>query len=246
MFRRAEEVEGGYWGVHRHYGNFLTAQSRFEEAIERHIRVTELVPDSGIGYDNLGRTYLSLGEFDKAESAFNASPLPSRWTYMNRGLVYYYRGEYAKAVTDQRRAIELAPQVHASWGFLADAYRLQGEQDSATETYERAIELAEERLEISPGDSRTVGQLGMYYAYTGRNDEAVAQIETLLDSNADATAHYFATRVRVQIGDMKGAYESLQQTVEGGWPRALLASNPDIVALSGETGYAELMAEPGR
>lgn len=246
-FRRAEEVEGGYWGVHRHFGNFLNAQSRFDEAAERHIRVTELAPDSGIGYDNLGRTYLSLGDFDKAESAFNASPLPSRWTYMNRGLVYYYRGEYSKAVMDQKRAIELAPQVHASWGFLADAYRfIPGEEKSALDAYERAIELAEERLRISPGDWRSVGQLGMYYAYTGRNDEAVAQIQKLLENKPDSTAYYFATRVRVQIGDMKGAFETLKQTVDGGWPRALLASNPDVVALSGETGYAELMAEPRR
>jgi len=84
----------------------------------------------------------------------------------------------------------------------------------------------------------------MYYAYTGRNDEAVAQIEKLLENNPDATAHYFATRVRVQIGDIQGAYESLKQTVGGGWPRGLLASNPDIMALSGVTGYAALMAEP--
>jgi TolB-like protein/Tfp pilus assembly protein PilF len=244
-FRRAEEAEGGYWGVHREFGNFLTAQSRFEEAIERHIRVTELAPDSGIGYDNLGRTYLSIGEFDKAETAFSASPLPSRWTYMNRGLVYFYRGEYSNAVQDQRRAIELAPQVHASWGYLADAYRyIRGEEDNAKNAYEQAIQLAEERLRISPGDWRSVGQLGMYYAYVGRNDDAVAQIQNLLENRTDSSAYYFATRVRLQIGDMKGAYESLEQTVNAGWPRLSLASNPDIVALRGESGYAVLMAEP--
>lgn len=245
MFLRAEEVEGGYWGVHRHFGNFLNSQNRYDEAIQRHIRVTELAPDSGIGYDNLGRTYLSIGEYDKAESAFNSSPLPSRWTYMNRGLVYYYRGEYTKAAGDQKRAVELAPQVHASWGYLGDAYRyMQGEEDSARNAYERAIQLAEERLEISPGDWRAVGQLGMYYAYTGRDDEAVAQIERLLENSTASIAYYFATRVRVQIGDRKGAMESLEQTIDAGWPRFSLANNPDIVALSGESGYAVLMADP--
>ena len=43
---------------------------------------------------------------------------------------------------------------------------------------------------------------------------------------------------------MKGAYEALERAVEGGWSRAQLASDPDIVALRGETGYAELLAEP--
>ncbi len=244
-FRRAEEIEGGYWGVHRAFGVFLYDQSRYDEAIERHIKVTELAPDSGIGYDNLGNSYLQIGEFAKAESAFNASPLPSRWTYMNRGLVYYFRGEFAKAVEDQKRAIELAPEVHASWGFLGDAYRhIQGEEKNASDAYERAIQLAERHLMINPADWRSVGQLGMYYAYAGRPDEALAQVEKLLELSSDSTAYYFATRVRVHLGDLEGAYESLEQTVQRGWSRVLLASNPDIVPLRSQAGYAALLAEP--
>ena len=244
-FRRAEEVEGGYWGVHRAFGIFLLDQSRFDEAIERQIKVTELVPDSGIGYDNLGNSYLQIGELAKAESAFNASPLPSRWTYMNRGLVYTHRGEFLKAVEDQKRAIDLAPQVHASWGFLGDAYRfIEGEEKNANDAYEQAIQLAEQQLAINPTNWRSVGQLGMYYAYAGRHDEAIAQIEKLLENTADSTAYYFATRVRLQLGDMEGAYENLQRTIEAGWPRAYLANDPNIVALRGEPGYAALLAEP--
>jgi TolB-like protein/tetratricopeptide (TPR) repeat protein len=244
-YRRAEEVEAGYWGVHRAFGNFLYHQSRYDEAIERHLKVIKLVPDSGIGYDNLGTCYLSTGEFAKAESAFNASPLPSRWTYMNRGLVYKYRGEFAKAVEDQKRAIDLAPQAHTPWGFLGDAYRfIEGEEENAAEAYDRAIQLAEQRLVIDPTDWRSVGKLGMYYAYAGRPDEALAQVEKLLELRSDSTAYYYVTRVRLQVGDIKGAYEALERAVEGGWSRAQLASDPDVVALRGETGYAELLAEP--
>ena len=245
-FRRAEEVEGGYWGVHRAFGIFLYRQSRYDEAIERHIKVTELVPDSGIGYDNLGNTYLQIAKLDKAESAYNASPLPSRWTYTNRGLVYYFRGDFTKAVEDQKRAIDIAPEVHASWGFLGDAYRfVPGEEENAKNAYEKAIQLVERRLAINPTDWRSVGQLGMYYAYAGRPDEALAQVEKLLEHSSDSDTHYFVTRVHLRVGDMKGAYESLERTVEsGGWSRALLASDPDIAALRGEPGYAALLVEP--
>lgn len=244
-FRQAEDVEGGYWGVHRLFGNFLNAQSRFDEAVEQHKLVIELAPDSGIGYDNLGRTYLSLGMFDEAVEAFDASPLPSRWTYMNRGIVYYYQGEFAKSAADQQRAVDLAPQAHAGWGYLGDAYRfIDGAEESAQASYARAIELAEARLAISPGDWRTAGQLAMYYAYSGRAEDATRQIEMLLKNSNDADAHYFATRVLIQTGDLQGAYENLEQTVAGGWPRTLLKSNPDIVALSGESGYAALLADP--
>ncbi len=221
-------------------------QSRYDEAIKRHIKVTELVPDSGIGYDNLGNVYLQIADLDKAESAFNASPLPSRWTYTNRGLVYYFRGDFAKAVTDQKHAIEIAPEVHASWGFLGDAYRfIPGQEDNARNAYARAIELVERHLAINPNDWRSVGQHAMYLAYVGRTDEALAQVDKLLANSSDSDTHYFATRVRLQVGDTEGAFESFEQTVAaGGWSRALLARDPDIAALRDKAGYAALLAEP--
>ena len=107
-----------------------------------------------------------------------------------------------------------------------------------------AIQLAEQHLAINPSNWRSVGQLGMYYAYSGRPDEAVAQIDELLELSSDSTAFYFATRVRAHLGDMEGAYESLEQTVAGGWSRVLLANNPDIKPLRGEAGYEALLAEP--
>ncbi|MBT8085274.1 MAG: tetratricopeptide repeat protein [Woeseia sp.] len=245
MFRKADKTESGYWGVHRAFGNFLYRQSRFDEAIQRHTKVTELAPDSGIGFDNLGINYLQIGEFQKAKDAFNASPLPSRWTYMNRGLVYFYLGEFEQAAEDHVSAIEIAPEVHASWGFLGDDYRfIDGKEEEAKNAYNTAIELAERHLRINPTDWRSVGQLGMYYAYTGRSEEALARIGQLLENNSDATSYYFATRVRMQLGDLQGAYENLKQTVEAGWPRALLANNPDFAPLRSEPGYAALLAEP--
>ena len=138
MFIKAEQVEGGYWGVHRAYGRFLTDRGRNEEAIQRHLKVTELTPDSGIGFDNLGNAYFALGELDKAEAAFNDSPLPSRWTYLLRGLVYYYRHEFARAVEDQKIAIDLAPDAYWSWGALADTYRfMPGEEDNDVQPMKR-------------------------------------------------------------------------------------------------------------
>jgi TolB-like protein/Tfp pilus assembly protein PilF len=240
-FLRAEVVESGYWGVHRAFGNFLYDQSRYDEAIQRHLKVIELAPDSGIGYDNLGNSYLALGDLNQAESAFNASPLPSRWTYSNRGLVYYYRGEFDKAVEDQKRAVDLAPEVHLAWGKLADAYRfVPGAEQNANDAYEKAIQLAERELAINPSDWSSIGRLGLYYAHTGRLDQARARLEKLLELTADPTGHYFASLISVQLADLEGAHEYLKQTVEGGWSQALLARDPDLKALRGTAAYEAL------
>lgn len=244
-FLLAEKVESGYWGVHRAYGNFLYEQSRYSEAIERHQRVVDLAPDNGIGHDNLGNSYLALGNLDLAERAFNDSPLPSRWTYTNRGLVYYYKGEFPAAVSDQLKAIELARDEHRAWGRLADAYRfVPGSADEALAAYEMAIKLAERELLINPTDWDSVVRLGLYFVHTGRIEEAQAQIEKLFKLTSNSTAYYFASIVKQQLGDTEKMYEYLGQAVERGFSRALVASDPDLAELGLESRFRELVKGP--
>jgi TolB-like protein/tetratricopeptide (TPR) repeat protein/class 3 adenylate cyclase len=242
MFRKAEEVEGGYWGVHRAYGLFLSDQGRNEEAVMRHLKVTELTPDSGIGFDNLGNTYLALGELDKAEAAFNDSPLPSRWTYWNRGLVYYFRHEFARAVEDQKIAISLAPDVSASWGALADAYRfMPGEEENARAAYEEAIRLAKQQLAINPTDWGAVARVGLYYAYMGRIERAEKEFKKLPDRPSDTIVYFFVARARLQMGDVDGALDGLRKLIESGWSPTLLAADPDFASLRGMVEFEMLM-----
>ncbi|MDH3421311.1 MAG: tetratricopeptide repeat protein, partial [Gammaproteobacteria bacterium] len=244
-FRRAEEVESRYWGVHNLFGNFLWDHSRYDEAIERYQRVIQLVPDSGVGYDNLGNTYLAMFELDQAERAFNASPLPSRWTYSNRGLVHYYRGEFSRAAEDHRRAVSISPEVHSSWGRLGDAYRfIPGEAENAHAAYEKAIELAEQDLSINPSDWDTLARLNTYYAFSGQLDRAAAGLEKLFELTSDPTAYFFAALVSVQSGNVERAYEYLRRTVESGWSRATIANDPDLASLRGEREFEAIIAGP--
>ena len=221
---------------------FLTDQGRNEEAIQRHLKVTELTPDSGIGFDNLGNAYLGLGELDKAEAAFNDSPLPSRWTYWNRGLVYYYRHEFARAVEDQKMAISLAPDAYGSWGALADAYRfMPGEEANARAAYDEAIRLAKQHLAINPTDWGAVARVGLYYAYTGRNEQSAAEFEKLPDRTPETIVYFFVARARLQMGDVDGALDGLRKLIESGWIPKLLVADPDFASLRGMVEFERLM-----
>ncbi|MBT8136298.1 MAG: tetratricopeptide repeat protein [Gammaproteobacteria bacterium] len=229
MYRRAGEIESGYWGVHRAYGNFLYSLGRYPEAIERHRKVIQLAPDNGIGYDNLGNTYLAMGQFEQALETFDASPLPSRWTYGNRGLVHYFRGDYRSAADDQKRAIAIAGDAHDAWGNLADAYRFQpGEEPNARGAYERAIALAENEIDIDPNNWYSQGRVAMYYAYTGAHDKAREAIDRALSLTDDASAHYFAARVWLELGDDPAAAAAIKKVIDGGWPEILLLADPDV------------------
>lgn len=242
-FKRAEEVESGFWGVHRLMGHFYYDQSRYGEAIERYKRVAELAPDNSVGQDNLGNTYLAIGELELAEQALNAASTPSRFTYTNRGLVYFYQGEYEKAAEDQLRAIELAPEAHHAWGRLADAYRfIPGKEKEARDAYLKAIELAEEEIAINPSFWDSVARLGVYYAHMGRSADARARVDALFSLTSDAAAYYFAAITSVLLGERSRAYDYLEKAIAGGFSKTLIANDPDLAPLRDEPEFNALLA----
>lgn len=243
-FRRAEEVESGFWGVHRAFGHFFYDQGRYPEAIERYKIVAELAPDHGIGQDNLGNTYLAIGELELAEQAFNDSPLASRWLYTNRGLVYYYQGNFARAAEDQLKAIELAPDEHRALGRLGDAYRfIPGREEDALTAYEAAIKFAEQELAINPSDWDSIVRISMYYAHTGKADEARRQLDKLFELTNDSAAYYFATVTSLRLGDQDKAWEYLQESVNRGFSKQLVRQDPDFAPLRENSDFDALTAE---
>jgi len=243
-FRRAVDLASGYWLVHNLFGHFLENTSRYDEAIAEYQRVIELTPDSAIGYDNVGNTYLSMGRFADAERTFSEAPSPSRWTFENLGLVHYYSGDFAKAIESQRRAIEIAPENNRLWGHLGDAYRLAGDAANAQSAYARAIDLAEQTLAINPADYETIALFAMYLTYTGQDERAaieVAKIDALPPDVASIYGiPYYLARIAMHHDDMESAYEYLRRSIEGGWGRALVLSDPDLVRHAGDARFERL------
>jgi TolB-like protein/tetratricopeptide (TPR) repeat protein len=243
MFRRAEAVESGYWRVHNEIGHFYYDQSKYDQAIRRYQRVVELAPDNGIGYDNLGNTHLALGNLDEALQAFNASPLPSRWTYTNRGLVYYYKGDFEKAAADQQRAIDLAPDNHRTWGRLADAARfIPGKNEQAGNAYRKAIELAELEYTINPSSWDNAIRLAAYCAHEGERQKAQQMLDHALEQNAEDAVYYFAAIVALRLGEREQALAYLREAVERGFSTTLILKDPDLVALHEDDQFSTLVS----
>jgi len=244
MFRRAEAVESGYWRVQNEFGHFFYDQSNYDEAIRRYQRVVELAPDNGIGHDNLGNTYLAIGDLESALQAFNDSPLPSPWTFTNRGLVYYYLGEFTKAVEDQQRAIDRVPENHRNWGRIGDAYRfIPGAEEQARHAYTRAIELAEDEYAVNPSDWENVVRLALYHALLGERQQSEQMLARTFDLTSDETAYYFAAIAALHLGDMERALVYLRESVKRGFSLRLVLSDPDFESLHGDPEFDALIAE---
>jgi tetratricopeptide (TPR) repeat protein len=73
---------------------------------------------------------------------------------------------YAHAITDFDRAIELDPQYHVAYYYRGLAYCNQGDYDRAIADFDKAVEL-------DPQDAEAYAERGFAYAQQGENVLAI-------------------------------------------------------------------------
>jgi TolB-like protein/Flp pilus assembly protein TadD len=246
----ALELQPDHWPVHdalfTYYRSHDDQPERLDLAVKHAMRVVELTPDSAAAWNNLGTAYHGLQQYQAAKTAWDRALelAPTRTAYTNRGLQYYYEGRFADAAEMQLKAVELAPSDHRAWGRLAEAYRLMGNGEEASQSaYARAIGLAEAQLEVNPQDWRTHGLLATYYAHSGRGEEAAARIESALAiSERDAEALLYAALVAHERGDGEATLSALEEMIERDPTfRDYAKQDPDLVSLSGHPRFERII-----
>ena len=137
------------------------------------------------------------------------------------------RDDFEKAEADARRALALAPQLAKAHVALAEVLQggPQGNFEKANEEYERAVALA-------PGDAQVVRLSGIFAAYMGRFDAAIAAARraVILDPLADLSRTDLGTVLYVarQYGEAASAFAEV------------LSLNPDYLDGYGKRGLALL------
>jgi Flp pilus assembly protein TadD len=117
----------------------------YEKALIPYVRITELQPDTWLGWNNLGATYHRLGDMKKAESYFkiavgtdDATPLPFR-----NLATLYQDTNYHKAVEVIQNGLTRYPENVDLWNLLIDAYKRSGDtihEKEARRTLERILQ----------------------------------------------------------------------------------------------------------
>ena len=100
------------------------------------------------------------------------SPLP----YYNRGSAYALSGNYAQAVNDLNKAIELDPGYAEAYTNRGIVYDKKGEYDRAIAEFSRAIAL-------NPSDPVKYNNRGIVYNEKGEYDRAIADFNRAISLN---------------------------------------------------------------
>ncbi|RZV34616.1 MAG: tetratricopeptide repeat protein [Chromatiales bacterium] len=236
QFILAIELLPANWSGYSAFGRFLIRQQRFEEAIANYERAVELAPGNSNGYNNLGVIYYYLGDYQQAADNYRRSLEidPDGSAFSNTGTLYYFAGDFAAAEEMFLKAVEQKPTDYRIWGNLGDAQRFTGAPDeSVRASYERAVELANLRLEVNPRDKETLLNLAWYYANLGRDVAARSTLESAAPGSvSDPGQVYVIALVNALLGDRDTALRARSRAATLGFPQAMIDATPEFADLS--------------
>lgn len=247
FFLRAVDLKRNYWKAHEALAGFYYSNEQYQKAVDAYEVASSLAPDVASVFGGKGAAYTLLGEMDKARIAYDRSLelKPSRQTYTNIGLSYYYAGRFEDASEMQQKALGFAPDDHRVWGRLAESLRfVPGKEAEALSAFQKAAALAEDNLEINASDWRTRGLLATYLAHANRGADAVKHANRAVKESANsAEALYYQSLAKLLAGDREGAIDAIEAAVDrDSQYRQFVIDDPDLAALKGNERFDRIIA----
>ena len=149
-----------------------------EKAIDHYQSALAIKPTADI-LNNLGLSFRSLGETDKAlESFYRALELQPHDAeiYNNIGLVFELQGNLDQAIDNFRKAIKNMPSYTNAYNSLGKALMGKGDTVLAIETYERA-------LKLDPINVHLLNNLGLALIANNENSAAIKRFNKAIEAN---------------------------------------------------------------
>jgi len=207
-------------GAYSLKGSFLSLTDLVEQAIEIERRALSIDPDLADAHTWLGAALLNLGRTDEAMAAMReAIRLEPDNGQSHQALARAYwvgKGDFASAIPEFERAIELNPEAGYSYLQLGLLLAWEGQYERAEEVCKRAVELQDQYISGNAGLQvvGANGRLGYVYYLQGRYDDALREYERGLQfvaSSDHALKDRTAIELTVKIG---AAYHRQGKTAE--------------------------------
>lgn len=164
-------------------GSFLSLRDLMEDAIEIERRALSIDPTLADAHAWLGAALINLGRNDEAIAAVReAVRLEPDNGQAHQTLARAYwvgKGDFAAAIPEFERAIELNPDAGYSYLQLALLLAWEGQYARAEEVSRRAVELQDQFISGNAGLQviGANGRLGYVYYLQGRYDDAIREYE---------------------------------------------------------------------
>ncbi|MEE9231248.1 MAG: tetratricopeptide repeat protein, partial [Acidobacteriota bacterium] len=228
--RRAITLRPHYWACYNSLGVFYFQNARYAEAEDLFQQAVSLAPDSYRGFYNLGAVYITDGRYGKAIPVFERSIelLPTELAYSNLGAGHFMLRHFEEAAKAYQQAIDIGDGDYYIWGNLGEAYsRIKRKQAETRDAYGRAVDLAEQELEVNTRDLEVAADLAGYYAVLGEKELATERLKHVIGSeNLSADLQFTVALVYNQLGEGDNAIEWLRGALASGFSHTWVRDNP--------------------
>jgi len=234
------------WGTHQELGRLYINRGDWERAAGYFRRVTQLLPDSSIGYTSLGGCYIYLDDLKAArENLERAVEIGSGyWAYSNLATLEYWEGNYQRAADLYRQALEMDDSDYQVWNNLGEALRQQVTPDlqGALAAYRRAAELIAARLEVTPDDVKLLIDLASYRVQLGDEVAARGLLTRILTLDITSSRRMFdLASLCEELGERDEAIGWLGHALEAGFPLHVIESYPVFAGLVEDSRFQALL-----
>jgi tetratricopeptide (TPR) repeat protein len=201
-----------------------------------------LNPSYSVGHQWLANYFVARGRFDEAVSAMRRAnevdPL-SLIASAALGWVHYYRRDFAAAVEQCRRTIDLNSDLEQAWVWGGWAHEAAGRHRDAVEMLERAASLSKRRASV-------LASFGRAHATAGNRAAARAIVDELRRNAGSYLPAYEMAALHLALGDRGEAMTWLHRAYEQrSHSLVFLAVDPQFDALRSDATFRELLVKTG-
>ena len=229
-YQRAINVRPNYWACYNWLGVFYFKRGRNAQAAGMFEQVVALSPDNILAYRNLGAVYLLDGHYEKSIKALEHSIAiqDNAGARSNLAFVYFNLRRFGEAVEAQQAAVKLDPESHVFWANLGDYYHwAPGMREKAAAAYQKALSLADKKLEVNARDGPLLACAGLYHAMLGNRKAALGRLQRAVAlAPDDHMVRFKGARVYNQLGESNLAVRALEQALAAGYSVADVHDTP--------------------
>jgi tetratricopeptide (TPR) repeat protein len=231
-YRKAVSLRPNYWAVYSAFGTFYYNQARYADAAGMFKKAIQLAPMNYSGYLNLGAAYSQLDQYQEAVEALKQSITvrPNFEAYGNLGAVYFYMRRYSDSAESVQQALKIDPKDWLNWGNLGDALiQIPARRAEARNAYQKAIDLAQARLEVNPRDAYVLAFTADYRAMLDQEQPAREELARALaaaPTNADVL--FRAAILYNHFGETGKTLDFLAKSIANGYSRGVIRDTPDF------------------
>jgi serine/threonine-protein kinase len=237
-----------HWAPYYRLGWFYYMQNRYDDALAALSEAVALAPGNSWPYILIGAIYFDEDRLDEAWAMWEkAAELdPTSEAYSNLGTSYFAEARYADAARKYEAALEIDDTHYVTWGNLAAAYDvIPGEAERARECYERAFELAEEKLVLTPNDAGLLVDMASYSAELGYSERARALLERVVALKPDDGLVMFHVGLTYEVlGERTEALDWIGRAVDEGFSREQIETAPSLRQLCADERYSLMVGGP--